>query len=56
MFRGIFDQVVSDTNGQSRVFMPSRVQRKLLSGQVFGSRLANYLQKNEEKQMGARID
>ena len=34
MFRGIFEQVVSATNGQSREFMPSRVQRKLLSGQV----------------------
>ena len=55
MFREIFEQVVSATNGQSRVFMPSRVQRKLLSGQVFGSGLAKYLQKDEEKQMGQEL-
>ena len=35
--------------------MPSRVQRKLLSGQVFGSGLAKYLQKDEEKQMGQEL-
>ena len=34
MFREIFELVISATNGQSRVFWPSRVQRKLLSGQV----------------------